>query len=502
MTNRIILTFCTLALLVGSLCAQEFDNPKARRPPRAKPARQSGGESVPPLPLPVTPVRRSEKKRSPAHPALIGMINFSELRASLQDGKRVERPVFPTTSIDIARLMRVANSRLKIRYRHMPLTLEQFSFDPRELPILYITGWTPMPNLSDQHVKALRRYLYDGGTLVIHAQCGRGEFVSSARTQIDRILPDRRLGPLDTDSPLFTAYATITEMRFREDDKPFRTMPPYLEAVYLGCRPALIFSPIDLNCGWDVANNPIMGGLLYHQDDATRLGLNIIATTLANFRYARQWGSQTTYHQSKEASRDRLVIAQVIHDGDWDPTPHALPNLLKHIQAGTTLNVQFKRDVVNLHDVDVFKHPVLYMTGLRDFKFGELEIQRLKSYLMSGGVIIADAATGSRAFDVAFRREIAKVVEKDLEVLPLENQVFRMPHRITSVKYTPLVGAKGPSSAPLLEGAWIDGHLGIIYSPLSLSNGWEQLGYAYNRGYTDDDALRLGVNIFTYALTH
>ncbi len=49
---------------------------------------------------------------------------------------------------------------------------------------------------------------------------------------------------------------------------------------------------------------------------------------------------------------------------------------------------------------------------------------------------------------------------------------------------------------------WIDGQLVVVYSQLSLSNGWEKLAFAYDRGYAPRDSLRLGVNIFAYALTH
>jgi hypothetical protein len=78
-----------------------------------------------------------------------------------------------------------------------------------------------------------------------------------------------------------------------------------------------------------------------------------------------------------------------------------------------------------------------------------------------------------------------------------------MPYAITTVQYTPLVQAQaGNVTAPLLEGITVDGQLAVIYSPLGLSNGWEQLPYVYNRGYADADALRLGVNILTYALTY
>jgi len=495
---------CAVVMAAAWPARAEFNNPKANKPPRAKPNRRGAGEGVPPLPLPATPLRRSERKRQPAPPALVGMIRFSGTQYRVVDGRRQAVDAFPTTQIDIERLMSFANHRLRIRYRYVPTSLGKFSWNPTELPLLYVTGWTPMPRLSDELIASLRRYLYDGGTLVIHAQCGRREFVDTARREINRMLPNRELAPIDTDSPLFHAYYNIDRMRVRKDAEPFRDMPPYLEAVYLGCRPAIIFSPIDLNCGWDVVNNPIEGGILYHQDDGVRLGVNIITATLANLEYARAWGTEKIFHQQGAKTRDQLVIAQIAHDGDWDPTPHALPNLMKYIQKNTTLNVQFKRTTVDLDDVDVFKHPVLYMTGLRDFKLTTAQVARLRNYLQSGGVLVADAAAGRKAFDVAFRREIKRALPKaELKPISLESAVYQAPYRIRTVDYSELVKAQDPSlNAPTLRGITIDGQLAVIYSPFSLSNGWEQLAFAYNRGYADADALRLGVNIFAYALTH
>ncbi len=492
--------FCAVA----AAPADEWKNPKVL-PPRAKPQRRSAAEGFPPLPLPATPLRRSERKRQPAPPALVGMINFSNPGFVVVNGKRQRAKAFPTTQIDIERLMKYANAKLQIRYRHVPTSLNKFSWDPAELPLLYVTGWTPMPKLSEEMLAKLRRYLYDGGTLVLHAQCGRSEFVQTARREIRRLFPDRQLLPIDTDSPLFHAYYDISRMRVRKDSEPFKSMPPYIEAVYLGCRPAIIFSPIDLNCGWDVAAKPIEGGILYHQNDAVRLGVNVITTVLANFQYARAWGARKIFHEQSDKTRDQLVIAQIIHGGDWDPTPHALPNLMKYIQQNTTLNVQFKRHAVDPAAVDVFKHPVLYMTGLRDFKLTDAQVQRLGAYLRAGGVLVADAAAGRKAFDVAFRREIKRVwPQSELKTIdPRKSPLFQMPFSIRTVTYEKLVKVRNPDlNVPALEGIAIDGQLGVIYSPLSLANGWEQLKFAYNRGYGSDDSLRIGVNIFAYALTH
>ncbi len=193
-----------------------------------------------------------------------------------------------------------------------------------------------------------------------------------------------------------------------------------------------------------------------------------------------------------------------MHAGDWDPTPHALPNLMKYVAKNTTLNVQFKRDPVDLANVQIHKHPVLYMTGLRDFVLTNEQVAQLRTYLNSGGVLVADAAAGSKAFDVAFRRKLGRVLPNNaLKTLPMDSPLYSMPFAIKGVEYSDLVKAQDHGlNAPTLQGVTVDGQLAVIYSSFSLSNGWEQLGFAYNRGYSDPDALRIGVNILSYAVTH
>ncbi len=483
-----------VVLLFESVAFAQWTNPKAEDAPPAEPQHRAGGEGLPPLPLPATPVRRSERKRPPAPPALVGMINFDT----------ADQGAFPTTAIDIEALMAEANRRLSIQYRFVPTSLETFSWDPNELPLLYLTGWTELPAFSDAMLEKLRQYLYDGGTLVVHAQCGRDDFVRSARRELRRILPDRQLGPIDTDSPLYNTYFKIRQMRFRRDAEDFESIPPYLEGIYLGARPAVIFSPIDLNCGWDIVNNPIEGGVLYHQEDARRLGINLIATTLANFRYAQSWGTEKRFPQQDEPTRDQLVIAQIVHDGDWDPAPQATINLLKYVREHTTINVQFRRDLVDLSDDAVFNYPVLVMTGLRDFTFSDAQAERLRTYLANGGVLIADAAGGKNAFDAAFRREMARVLpDAPLETLRPDETVYTMPFDASRVGYTAWHELEhGRVIVPTLEGIQLDGQWSVLYSPADLSTAWEGTGFAFARGYEQTHALRLGMNMLTYAISH
>ena len=475
-----------------------FVNPKANTPPQATPQRRNAGEGFPPLPLPATPLRRSEKKREPSPPALVGSVTFPEAalrKAGIQWG---------TTIIDIEQWVNWTNSQLGQRYRYVQTDFSKFSYDPTELPILYFTGWQEMPAFDDATIVKIRQYLMDGGTWVVHSNCGRPEFNESFKREIARIFPDRELAPIPSDHPIYQSFHQIQSMRLRRGTEAWVSIPPYLEVINIGTRAAVIFSPFDLSCGWDADARPIEGGVLYHKDDALKLGANITTYVLAEYQYGRFFANQKIYHQAENATRDQLVLGQIVHNGDWDATPHGLPNLLKTVDQSTTLNVQFKRVPVDLEKSDIFSFPVLYISGQRKFAFSDAARKRLRDYLDAGGCLVADCVIGSSEFDVAFRGEISKIYpDKQMHTLPLDHPIYTFVADARQVEFSPLARQLNPDAkSPVLEAIEVDGSLPVVYSPMSMSAGWECLPRAYNRGYADADALKLGVNVFMYEVTH
>src|ERR1700722_15015131 len=409
---------CSLILLIATLFltsttfADDFVNPKANIPPLATPERRNGAGGMAPLPLPGTPLRRSEKKREPSPPGLIGSITFSQ--ASLRGAD------WQTTIVDIEKWVNFSNQTLDQRYRYIDTDFGKFSYDPADLPILYFTGWKPLPKFDDATIAHLRQYLMDGGTWVVHSNCGRPEFNESFRREIKRIFPDRELAPLPTDHPLFSSFYDITTMQVRRGSEPFRQIPPLLETINIGTRAAVIFSPTAPSCGWDAPSRPIEGGILYDQNDALKLGCNIVTYALAEYQYGRFFSHAKIYHQSADKTRDQLVLAQIVHNGDWDPTPHGLPNLLKMIDSTTTLHVQFKRVAVDPATMNLYDFPVLYMSGQRDFAFSDDVRKKLRQYFDRGGTLVADDVIGASEFDAAFRREI-KAIYPDKNLNPLHH---------------------------------------------------------------------------------
>jgi hypothetical protein len=111
-----------------------------------------------------------------------------------------------------------------------------------------------------------------------------------------------------------------------------------------------------------------------------------------------------------------------------------IPNLLRMINAWS--NGRIEADSIpkplDLASQEIFtaKPPFIYFAGFSDFKLSDVEVENLRKYLVSGGAIWGDnglAGRGSR-FDIAFRREMKRVIPDDdkvFEEVPLDNPIFR-----------------------------------------------------------------------------
>ena len=127
--------------LPGLGLAQEGSGPvDCGPPPKAKPQSRTGGESFPPLPLPATPLRRTEKKRPPAPPSLVGKMALGPVRFVRKGDQRVRYRDWMTDPADLASLLAWTNQKLGINYGKAEADFEHFSFDPRELPALLFAG--------------------------------------------------------------------------------------------------------------------------------------------------------------------------------------------------------------------------------------------------------------------------------------------------------------------------------------------------------------------------
>lgn len=470
-------------------------------PPKAKPQHRTAGEGFAPLPLPVTPLRRTEKKKPPAPPALIGKMAMGPIKWITRDGKRVQHRDWMTDPADISTLLSWTSEKLGINYRSIEGDFAHFSYDPRELPALLFAGHDKF-ELVDPVRRQLGRYVMDGGTIIGDACCGWKDFAESFRREMEAIFPGRPLRKLLPEEPVFSSYYKLGSFHYKKGDGSVSEGEPCLEGIDFGCRTGVIFSPADMTCGWDGHEHP--RGTRVVIDQARQVGANLVTYILGSYQLGRFLSSTKVYFESTAPSRDDFVFAQIEHEGDWDPDPSAVHNLLKHAKENSTLEVKFKREHVQLKDPKTATYPLLYMTGHREFQWTSEEVGRLQRYLKAGGMLLADACCGRMAFDTAFRAQIARVLpDAKLEKLPPDHPLYRCHYEIGQVEYTPRVREDfGEFDSPELEGITLDGRLAVIYSRFDLGNGWEQFPHAYAYGLKDESALQIGTNAIVYAITH
>ncbi len=199
------------------------------------------------------------------------------------------------------------------------------------------------------------------------------------------------------------------------------------------------------------------------------------------------------------AAVPRLTIARLQYDGggDWYANPSSIPNLLAAIRERTTLPVEEAEARVRLSDERLWDYPFLHATGHADIRLSESEVARLREYLTRGGFLHVDDNYG---LDASFRREIARVFpDRPLVDVPLTHPIYHVVYDLP--QGLPKIHEHDGKPARGL-GVFLGDRLAVFYSYESdLGNGWEDLGTYDDPPELHEAALRMGVNLFVYAVT-
>ncbi len=195
---------------------------------------------------------------------------------------------------------------------------------------------------------------------------------------------------------------------------------------------------------------------------------------------------------------DSVTIARLRYEGggDWYANPSSLPNVLAAIRERTGIPARTREATVSLLDPGLRDHPYLYMTGHGNVRFSAAERAALRRHLDAGGFLHADDNYG---LDASFRAEMAEVFPEDpLTEVPTDHPVFHavydFPQGLPKVH-------EHDGKAPQAFGIFRGGRLVVFYSYESdLGDGWEDPDVHDDPPQIREQALRMGVNLFVFAL--
>jgi len=423
---------------------------------------------------------------------------------------------------DVGNLTIYVQAKWKQELTWQVIDLRKASVDDLlQVPVLFFSGGgDPLPRSGAERERLasnLRDYVDRGGFIFADGDGCSHEFDKPFRKLMELVFqkPEYRFKKLDASHPIWRAEEDVAPNQVR-----------LLLGIDYGCRTSVVYAPSDppedpkpsLSCLWELSRGgqresyspsvqeKIHGGLV--------IGINVLAYATNRELIEKDLIAEkvVTEDRNDKMVRGKFAVAKLEHPGGCDAAPRALANLME--QAGHELNIRVETHpkLISMQDPALFDYPVVFMHGRNAFHLTDGERQALREYVQRGGLLFADAICGNEAFAESFRREMGLVFPKN----PLENIPPRDP--IWTDKYggsnltavTRLDPQPGRADEPMktakrqvppeLKGVRFGDRYGVIFSEFDLSCALEKHESMECRGYTREDATRIGLNVLRYAI--
>jgi len=195
-----------------------------------------------------------------------------------------------------------------------------------------------------------------------------------------------------------------------------------------------------------------------------------------------------------------FTIAQLKYrgGGDWYANPTALPNLLAGLGSRTDLLVADRPATVAPDDEELYLYPMIHMTGHGRVAFSDNEVAALRAYFERGGFLWADDNYG---MDRHLRAQLDRILPgSPLVELPFDHEIYHsfyeFPEGLPKIH-------EHDGGPPHGYGVFLDGRMVVFYSfNTDIGDGLEDAEVHDDPPEKHEAALRMGVNIVVYALTH
>ena len=189
--------------------------------------------------------------------------------------------------------------------------------------------------------------------------------------------------------------------------------------------------------------------------------------------------------------------------GDWDSAPLVPANVIDSIARYTSIDVAPTGAIVALSSRDIFRHPMVYLTGHLPVRFTAAERANVTEFVKRGGFLFVD--DHNHDIDGAFHKTATEEIGRSvgaLVELPNDHALYRAFFHFADGPPTTSHELNGWGDNLVhkhLQGVIRDGRLAVLYSNKDYSSEW---GYhPDNKRFLAIDNTKFAVNVVVYALT-
>lgn len=362
---------------------------------------------------------------------------------------------------DCAAVTRYHNKTFEQQVAWQIINLEVPVREWHDAPILYISG-AKAPNFSDTRpsadtlsdIEKLRRYVYQGGTILSVTECDGKGFADGIRKTYAKLFPEYELTPVPSNHLLYSRQV--------QNDLKGR---PKMYMVSNGVRPLAIHTDEDISLHWQL------------QRSSTRVASfeamsNIAAYVTDKFDMRRR-GVSHWPDKPQRTPVAKMTVARVKHSGRYDPEPLAGERLARLMLRETGVQVDLTKPM------DATKLPageadLAWITGVGQAKFTDAQRAALRKYVENGGTLVIDAAGGNTEFQRSMKDELRSIFEQPvLRVMSTSPLYNNKAFPLGKVRYRRgrALDLRDRKNTPLLRGITVDGRLAVIYSREDITGG-------------------------------
>ncbi len=394
------------------------------------------------------------------HPVMFNKLNFG--------GDWNNRPR------DLSHLTRWMSRNYEQEFNWQNVNLHVPPHEWHDAPILYISG-SGKPAFSEEDIKKLRTYVYQGGTIFSVAECNGKDFSDGIREIYKKAFPRYELVKAASENPLYSIHADLK-------GKP---------EVYLlsnGARPLVIHTDEDLAKTWQV-------GAHVTRKDHFLFGVNLTRYICGSYNDLLPRG-KTYWPFPAKGAGGGVTVSRVKYAGNYDPEPLALTALQRKLAADEKTSLQV--NTIAMEKLGGCGSKVAMLTGTGAVSLAGPQKNGLKAFVESGGRLVVDAAGGSKDFYNAMHKTLRDIFgASSIKAMSGGNPVFtRKKNPIKDVSYRPATRKRFGGKAIKLEGITVKGRRGaVILSREDLTTGLLGAPSGVVDGYAPDSAYNIVRNI-------
>lgn len=199
------------------------------------------------------------------------------------------------------------------------------------------------------------------------------------------------------------------------------------------------------------------------------------------------------------AGWDTLSVPRLKYDGggDWYTGPTSMINLMKEVNRRLKLLTQAENIAVSISDPELFRYPMLYLTGHGHVKIKDQDINTLANYLNNGGFLWVNDSYG---IDKYIRREIKRLYpDRDLVQLPSNHPIFNGAYEFKDG--LPKIH-EHDNKPPAAFALYDKGRMKILYTYESdIGDGLEDAGiHKVDTPQIREEAMKMAINIVVFAM--